>query len=102
MVFRAPNVAGGCAAPDVTHNRNRLQLLRRPDCGLCEDMARDLQRLRVEFEEVDIETDERLERAYGEAIPVLLDGDVEIARAPQTERSLRNALIRAGLPPAVR
>lgn len=80
----------------------RLQLLRRPDCGLCEDMARDLRRLRVEFEEVDIEQDDALERAYGESIPVLLAGEREVARAPQSERSLRDALIRAGLLPAVR
>jgi hypothetical protein len=65
-------------------------------------MARDLQRLRVDFEEVDIEGDEALERAYGECIPVLLAGEDEIVRAPQTERSLRNALVRAGLLPAVR
>jgi Glutaredoxin-like domain (DUF836) len=65
-------------------------------------MARDLQRLRVEFEEIDVEQDEALERAYGESIPVLLDGENEIARAPQTERSLRDALIRADLLPAVR
>jgi hypothetical protein len=60
-------------------------------------MARDLQRLRVPFEEVDIEQDEALERAYGELIPVLLQGDTEIARAPQDERTLRRALSRAGL-----
>jgi hypothetical protein len=65
-------------------------------------MARDLHRLRVDFDEVDIEDDQELERAYGEAIPVLLDGEVEIARSPQTERSLREALTRAGLLPAVR
>jgi hypothetical protein len=60
-------------------------------------MARDLQRLRVPFEEVDIEQDEALERAYGELIPVLLQGNTEIARAPQDERTLRRALSRAGL-----
>lgn len=79
----------------------RLQLLRRPNCSLCRKMARDLRRLHVDFEEVDIERDPALERAYGEAIPVLLRGGVEVARAPQTERSLRDALIHAGLLPAV-
>ena len=86
----------------MDHQPVRLQLLRRPDCGLCEDMARDLRRLRVGFEEVDIERDESLERAYGEVIPVLFSGGLEIARAPQTESSLRQALIRHGLLPAVR
>jgi glutaredoxin len=86
----------------VSQHHDRLQLLRRPECGLCEDMARDLRRLHVDFDEVDIEQDEALERAYGEAIPALIAGDIEIARAPQTERSLRDALIRAGMLPAVR
>lgn len=79
-----------------------LHLLRRPDCGLCEDMARDLKHLGVTFDEVDVEGDEALERAYGESIPVLLHGDREIARAPQTDRTLRQALSRAGLLPALR
>ena len=79
----------------------QLRLLRRPECGLCEDMARDLHRLRVTFDEVDIEQDAALERAYGESIPVLMQGDSEIARAPQTERTLRQALSRAGLLPAL-
>jgi glutaredoxin len=91
-----------CAARELNQGRSRLQLLRRPDCGLCEDMARDLHRLRVDFEEVDIEQDAALDCAYGESIPVLLAGDEEIARAPQTERSLKDALVRAGLLPAVR
>ena len=79
--------------------RTRLRLLSRPECGLCEDMAADLSRLGILFDTTDIEQDEALERAYGEAIPVLLNGDEEIARAPQTERSLREALTRAGLLP---
>jgi hypothetical protein len=64
-------------------------------------MARDLRRLRVDFDEIDIERNETLERVYGESIPVLLNDGFEVARAPQTERSLRDALIRAGLLPAV-
>jgi glutaredoxin len=80
----------------------RLTLLSRPGCGLCDEMARDLRRLAIAFDEVNIEQDPTLQRAYGEAIPVLLAGDAEVARAPQTERSLREALIHAGLLPAVR
>lgn len=79
-----------------------LRLLRRPECGLCEDMARDLRRLGLGFEEVDIEQDPALEEAYGEVIPVLLLGEGEIARAPQTERSLRECLTRAGVLPELR
>ena len=84
-------------APDMSDETTRLRLLLRPQCGLCEEMARGLRRLRLTFEEVDIEQDESLERAYGEAIPVLFAGDREIARAPQTERTLREALARGGL-----
>ena len=65
-------------------------------------MAEDLSRLGIDFQEIDIARDEALESAYGDAIPVLLTGDSEVARAPQTERSLRDALIRAGFSPAVR
>jgi hypothetical protein len=64
-------------------------------------MARDLRRLRVDFDEIDIERNETLECVYGESIPVLLNDGFEVARAPQTERSLRDALIRTGLLPAV-
>jgi hypothetical protein len=74
-----------------------LRLLSRPNCGLCEDMARDLRLLKIAFEEVDVDRDVALQRKYGEVIPVLMLGDREIARAPQTERTLRQALSRAGL-----
>jgi hypothetical protein len=60
-------------------------------------MARDLRRLKVAFVEIDVDEDEALEREYGEVIPVLMLGDREIARAPQTERTLREVLSRAGL-----
>ena len=65
-------------------------------------MAHDLRRLGVGFVEIDIEQDESLEQAYGESIPVLLNGEREVIRAPHTERALRDALTRAGLLPAVR
>lgn len=74
-----------------------LRLLSRPDCGLCEEMARDLTRLKLQFVTIDIESDASLEAAYGEAIPVLMDGEQEIARAPQTRASLERTLRRAGI-----
>jgi hypothetical protein len=79
----------------------RLKLLRRAGCGLCEDMARDLTRLGLAFDEVDIEQDAALEAAYGEAIPVVLWDGREVARAPQTDRTLRRVLARAGVIDAV-
>ena len=85
--YRERRGGGAYAAPSVNQKPSRLHLLRRPDCGLCEDMARDLQRLRVDFEEVDIEGDEALERAYGECIPVLLAGE-DGDRARASDRTL--------------
>ncbi len=86
----------------MSDNPGTLRLLRRDGCSLCQEMAEDLSRLGIDFQEIDVAQDEALESAYGDAIPVLLIGDREIARAPQTERSLRDALIRAGCLPAVR
>ena len=63
-------------------------------------MARDLIRLRLSFDTIDIETDAALEQAYGEAIPVLMQDSVEVARAPQTSASLEHALMRAGILPS--
>ena len=78
-------------------SNTRLRLLVRPQCGLCEDMASDLVRLQVPFDAVNIEDDTTLEAAFGQSIPVLFEGEREIARAPQTRDSLKKALQRAGL-----
>jgi glutaredoxin len=52
----------------------------KPDCHLCEEALGTLQRLQEEFvfdlRELDIGSDEALERAYFERIPVIaLDGE---------------------------
>ena len=60
-------------------------------------MAGDLAHLRVPFDAVNIEDDASLEATYGELIPVLFEGDREVARAPQTRDSLKKALQRAGV-----
>lgn len=75
----------------------RLRLLSRPGCHLCEDMARTLGELNLRFETVNIEEDPGLEAAYGESIPVLLQGEAEVARAPQSPRTLKRALERSGV-----
>ena len=80
----------------MTNGVTRLRLLSRPDCHLCEDMARNLSRLRLSFDTINIELDDELERAYGESIPVLFLGERELARAPQTAAGLERALRRAG------
>jgi glutaredoxin len=70
-----------------------LRLLSRPDCGLCEDAEAALRRLGVPFHLVNIEKDPALEALYGEAVPVLIDGATEIARAPLTEPLLKDILL---------
>ena len=69
-----------------------LKLLTRPECHLCEETAALLDRLRVPYSRVNIETDPALETRFGEQIPVLLRDDEVIARAPVSLDSLRTAL----------
>ena len=53
-----------------------LILYGRPGCHLCDDARTVLERIGHPFEEVDIEADDALHRAYLERIPVVaLDGE---------------------------
>jgi glutaredoxin len=53
-----------------------LVLYGRPDCHLCDDARAVLQRIGVEFAEIDIESDDELFKRYLERIPVVvLDGE---------------------------
>jgi hypothetical protein len=74
-----------------------LRLLSRPGCHLCEEMASALSELHLSFETVNIEEDASLEAAYGALIPVLLWDGREVARAPQSARTLKRALQRSGV-----
>ena len=74
-----------------------LTLVTRTECGLCEDLARDLFRLQVPFTAVDIDEDAELTRLYNECVPVLLLNGLELARAPLTPSSLQRALKTAGV-----
>ena len=82
------------APPD---QRLRVRLLSRAECHLCAVAARDLARLSIAFDTIDVDIDEELLRRYGEVIPVVLAGEVEIVRAPFTLPALRKALAKAGL-----
>lgn len=75
----------------------RLSLLSRPGCHLCEEMAQALRDLGLDFEPVNIEESAELQSSYGEFIPVLMFGDAEVARAPQSPRTLKRALQRRGV-----
>jgi glutaredoxin len=75
-----------------------LRLLGREDCHLCEVAQRDLDRLGVAYQLVDIDRDgdDLLER-YNDVIPVVLYGDHELARAPIDAKAMRRALDRLKL-----
>ena len=72
----------------------RLRLISREDCHLCEIAQRDLDILGVPYEVVDVDLDDDLRERYGELIPVLLYGEVEIGRAPIERKELEKALNR--------
>jgi len=71
-----------------------LRLLSREDCHLCEITQRDLDILGVPYEVIDVDQDDDLQERYGELIPVVLQGEIEIARAPIERRELEKALER--------
>jgi glutaredoxin len=72
----------------------RLKLYGRAYCHLCEDMAKALRGLGVEFDEIDVDADEATEARYGELVPVLtLPDGCEICHYHLDEAALRRALI---------
>ena len=59
----------------------RPRLYGRADCHLCEEMARTLCSLGIEFDEIDVDSDAQLKRRYGGDVPVLVDAqEREICR----------------------
>jgi hypothetical protein len=55
-------------------------------------MAQALRALGIGFEEIDVDADPRLEQMYGEDVPVLLKGGVEVCRhrlSPEAIEKLR-------------
>ena len=58
-------------------------------CHLCEEMAQALRSLGVEFEEIDVDSDPRLDELYGADVPVLQSQDgSEICRHRLTPEAL--------------
>ena len=52
-------------------------------------MAAALRRLGVEFEEIDVDADPRLDELYGEDVPVLLRDGVELCRHRLSPEAIR-------------
>ena len=57
-------------------------------CHLCEEMAQALRALGVQFTEVDVDSDPRLDELYGENVPVLVKGGAEVCRHRLTPEAL--------------
>jgi hypothetical protein len=51
-------------------------------------MAQALRSLGIDFEEVDVDADPRLDELYGEEVPVLLRDDVEVCRHRLTPEAI--------------
>ena len=59
-------------------------------CHLCEEMAAALRRLGVDFEEIDVDSDPRLDQLYGAEVPVLeTDEGKELCRHRLTPEAIR-------------
>lgn len=78
----------------------RLVLYSRPGCHLCEQMKETVGSLAPEYdlalEEVDISTDDILERRFGAEIPVLFINDRKAFKYRVTAAELRKRLRREG------
>lgn len=69
-----------------------LTLYSRPECHLCEALLADLAPLLPEgvtVETVDVDSSVALERRYGQRIPVLVAGDVELSGYPLERERVR-------------
>lgn len=74
-------------------------LYTRKQCGLCDETAAELRRLRTDLQfdlrEVDIDADEALRTEYNDIIPVVAVADRVIAHAPIDPLALRADLLAA-------
>ena len=69
-----------------------LVLYSRTGCHLCEDAETALAQLGIAFERTDIGGDAELEARYGWDVPVLVRGDVVLAKGVINARRLRQVL----------
>ncbi len=76
-----------------------LTLYSRFHCHLCQDMLALLQERRADFgfqlEVVDIDSDPELVKRYGEKVPVLMQGKLEICHYYLDEAALKACLVTA-------
>jgi glutaredoxin len=67
----------------------KVELYGRTYCHLCEEMAVALRSLGIDFTEIDVDADPRLDQLYGENVPVLLQDGVEICRHRLTPEAIK-------------
>ena len=65
-----------------------VELFGRAYCHLCEEMGQALRSLGVQFTEIDVDSDPRLDELYGENVPVLLKDGVEVCRHRLTPEAI--------------
>jgi hypothetical protein len=74
----------------------QLTLYSRVYCSLCDVMLEALQKqrdaLQFEITVVDVDSDPKLDEKYGELVPLLMDGDVEIFHYHYDENRLHSYL----------
>lgn len=79
----------------------RLKVLSRTYCHLCDDMVAALNTFQrrnqceLDIEVIDVDADDKLESVYGDKVPVLLHGDVEICHYFLDEKMLEDHLLKA-------
>jgi hypothetical protein len=82
------------------NDAQRLTLLVRAYCHLCDDMRDALAPLAARFgwtiEELDIDADAALEKRWSDSIPVLLAGDRELCRCRIDEAAVTAFLLGEG------
>ncbi len=77
-------------------NPIQINFYTRRNCHLCEEAWKILSRLAAEYclrvEAIDVDTDPRLARLYGQHIPVATWGERELFRHRAREQNLRDLL----------
>jgi glutaredoxin len=84
------------------NSETRLTLLVRADCHLCDEMRRALRSLvvsgRVRVDEIDVDADSELAKTWGDKVPVLLAGDIELCHYRLDPAALAAHLASAPMP----
>lgn len=79
----------------------QLRVLSRTYCHLCDDMVAALNafqrrnQLQLDIDVIDVDADDTLEAIYGDKVPVLLHGDIEICHYFLDEKKLGDHILKA-------